>query len=188
MRFDYFGIGDSAGESAEASIDGAVEDTLTAIEELRNVAQVRRLTLIGLRLGAVIAARAARQSKQVDRLVLWDPVSDGRALESVLQRRAVPAVTDADTLELAGFPFPDRLQREIAAVAETAFESPPAEVLLAVSDDRPEHRALASTLSRAGAHVAFSLLPNAPCWSEQGDLGVGAMPADMVEFIAGWSP
>jgi len=188
LRFDYFGMGDSAGESSEASTVGAAEDTLVAIDELRDIAQVRRITLIGLRLGAAVAARAAARSKSVDRLVLWDPVSDGPGLGERLQALATPILTAEGGLEVQGFPFPARLQSELMQVHPTSFESLPSRVLLVVSEDLEEHRRLAKALSAAGAKVELSLLPNTPCWIGQGELGVGAIPANIIQAIASWKP
>ena len=76
LRFDYFGTGESAGEDSEFSVSGAVEDTLVAVDEVRDLAKVCLVTLVGLRAGALVAALAAPRSKAVDRLVLWDPVVD----------------------------------------------------------------------------------------------------------------
>jgi pimeloyl-ACP methyl ester carboxylesterase len=188
LRFDYFGAGDSTGESIEASIAGAVEDTLVAIEELLDIARVRKVTLIGLRLGAAVAARAAAQSRNVDRLVLWDPVVDGTGLVESLREQAEPILTAEGGIEVQGFPFPPKLQEELEQLHPASIDSPPRRVLLVVSEDLEEHQKLGEQLSAAGAQVEFSLLPNPPCWSEEADLGVGAIPADIIQAIASWRP
>ena len=47
---------------------------------------MRQVTLVGLRLGATIAAAVAANRDDVDRLVLWDPVTDGADyMQSVLR-------------------------------------------------------------------------------------------------------
>jgi pimeloyl-ACP methyl ester carboxylesterase len=52
----------------------------------RQVPELRQVTLVGLRLGATIAAAVAATRSDVDRLVLWDPVTDGAAyMQSVLR-------------------------------------------------------------------------------------------------------
>jgi pimeloyl-ACP methyl ester carboxylesterase len=188
LRFDYFGVGDSAGDSTEASIVGAVEDTLVAIDELRDIARVRKITLIGLRVGAAVAARAAARSKSVDGLVLWDPVSDGPGHLEPFQALATPIRTGEGGLEVQGFPLPAKLQEELTQLHPASFESPSSRVLLAVSEDLEEHRRLAKELSTAGSEVERTVLPNPPCWSEQGNFGVGAIPADLIQAIASWKP
>lgn len=79
LRFDYYGTGDSGGQDDEFGIDGAVDDTIAAVAEARQIGGVRRVTLIGLREGAAAALLAAAIAPGVDRLVLWDPVLDGVA-------------------------------------------------------------------------------------------------------------
>lgn len=77
LRFDYFGTGDSAGEPWEGTPDQWLEDAATAVDELRDTAGVRAVSLVGMRLGAVLAARLAASRRDIDRLVLWDPVIRG---------------------------------------------------------------------------------------------------------------
>lgn len=96
LRFDYFGTGDSAGDTIESDLDGWSADIETAIDEIRDIAATAKVTLIGLRLGALAAARAAlRNARVVDTLVLWDPVASDTA-------GAAP-MAEFETL-LAGYP------------------------------------------------------------------------------------
>ncbi|MGH8249895.1 MAG: alpha/beta fold hydrolase [Steroidobacteraceae bacterium] len=87
FRFDYRGEGDSDRNFEDSCLDTRIEDTARAIDELRRqVAGNPDVTLIGLRLGASIAALAAAGRKDVSRLVLWDPVTDGADyMQSVLR-------------------------------------------------------------------------------------------------------
>jgi hypothetical protein len=75
FRIDYEAHGDSEGESASLSLDGCVDDVIDAATHLRRDG-VRRLTLLGCRAGALIAARAAA-AVSADRLVAWCPVHRG---------------------------------------------------------------------------------------------------------------
>jgi len=75
LRFDYFGTGDSGGEDSEANPAAAEVDVESAIEGLQDIVGVARVALIGLRLGATLAARTAmRREENVEALVLWDPI------------------------------------------------------------------------------------------------------------------
>jgi pimeloyl-ACP methyl ester carboxylesterase len=75
LRFDYFGTGDSAGTDAEMDLAGCETDVESAMEALADIVGTSRVTLIGLRAGANIAARvAARHVAEVEALVLWDPL------------------------------------------------------------------------------------------------------------------
>ena len=75
LRFDYFGTGDSGGQDSEANPAAAEADVESAIEGLQDIVGVSRVALIGLRLGATLAARTAmRRKENVEALVLWDPI------------------------------------------------------------------------------------------------------------------
>jgi pimeloyl-ACP methyl ester carboxylesterase len=129
IRFDYFGCGDSTGSGEDGSVSRWVADVHAAIDELRETSAVTSVSLVGLRLGASIALMAAAARPEIRRIVLWDPVLDGRRYLSdlrTLQRRWLkgrpgsrrfafhPRVT-----ELIGFPVPPRLRREIENIAVT---------------------------------------------------------------------
>ena len=59
LRFDYSGTGDSGGDATTASFVEWESDIETAIDELKDMAGVSRVSLVGLRLGATLAARVA---------------------------------------------------------------------------------------------------------------------------------
>jgi exosortase A-associated hydrolase 2 len=75
---DLYGTGDSAGEFAEARWDTWCADLIAAADLL--VARgAGRVALLGLRLGALLAAEAAPRCRgPVARLLLWQPVTSGR--------------------------------------------------------------------------------------------------------------
>jgi len=78
LRFDYMGSGDSEGDFEESSLDTMLADTACAITTLRlKAGSLKAVNLLGLRLGATVAALAAEKSPGIGKLVLWDPVIDG---------------------------------------------------------------------------------------------------------------
>ncbi|MEZ5730414.1 MAG: alpha/beta hydrolase [Burkholderiaceae bacterium] len=80
LRFDYDGVGDSAGaELDEGRVDAWVESVRAAIESLRARTGVERVHLAGLRFGATLAALAADGREDVATLVAIAPVVRGRA-------------------------------------------------------------------------------------------------------------
>lgn len=84
MRFDYYATGDAAGDDDEGDVDGWCQDILSAHAELRARTGCRQAAWFGLRLGATLAALAAGQANGqawagMNRLVLWNPVLDGRS-------------------------------------------------------------------------------------------------------------
>ena len=77
LRFDYFGCGDSEGEFTLGSLGQWTKDSHCALEEIQKRSGLTRVCLIGLRLGAILAAQVAVDCPDVDNLVLWQPISNG---------------------------------------------------------------------------------------------------------------
>jgi hypothetical protein len=79
LRIDYAATGDSAGAWTDPHL---VADWLAgvreAIEYVRDLG-VTRTAVVGLRLGATLAAAELAQGGPVDDFVLWDPCASGRA-------------------------------------------------------------------------------------------------------------
>lgn len=123
LRFDYFGCGDSDGEAVAADVGRWMSDISAAIDELKAVSGVARVCLVGVRLGATMAAQVATVRRDVDALFLWDPVADGgeflAELED-LQRRWLhgrPGSHDfarsKEVAEVIGFEVTPRLRRSM---------------------------------------------------------------------------
>lgn len=78
LRFDYYGTGDSAGDSDEGNPLRWCDDIEAAMSELKDMTGAMQVTLIGLRFGANLAARVAgRDLRGVEALVLWEPLTSG---------------------------------------------------------------------------------------------------------------
>ena len=126
MRFDYFGCGDSAGEAEDASLTTWIGDIGAAVEELQDTAGVRRVCLVGLRLGATLAAHAAEDRSDVDAVVLWDPVVSGREYLDGLRRLQQQWLHDRPgsrrfafsrhVPEVIGFPLTERMRHGLDAM------------------------------------------------------------------------
>ena len=78
LRFDYMGHGDSEGKFEESSIETRVSDIKCAVRLLRSkLDDSRKINLLGLRLGATLAAMVAEEAENINRLILWDPIING---------------------------------------------------------------------------------------------------------------
>jgi alpha-beta hydrolase superfamily lysophospholipase len=78
LRFAYAGTGDSAGAWDEA---GRLDDWVASIDEALLFARRAHggpVVLVGMRLGALLAAEAVARGGKVEGLVLWDPCESGR--------------------------------------------------------------------------------------------------------------
>lgn len=145
LRFDYSCTGDSAGETRDATLKHWLDDITVAAQELRRHSGTRRICLLGVRLGALLAQRAVELgSAGSATLASWDPPASGehwiresRALDDALRERKNryspgPELMPSDPGELLGMPFPAGLSAEIAGL-HTA--SAPAHALRFCSSD-----------------------------------------------------
>jgi uncharacterized protein len=128
LRFDYFATGDSAGESDEGSLVQWTADVRTAAEELRDRTGLSRVSLVGMRLGAALAARASAGGLRVRDLVLWEPVTSGReylAQLGAVQARMLtelhyPQFDRVEDDELLGYPLTATMRASLESLDLTA--------------------------------------------------------------------
>ncbi len=102
MRFDYFGTGDSAGDHrAPDQVQSWLDGVAAAVEYCR-VAGAPSVALVGLRVGALLAAHAVSRCQPISQLVLWDPcVSGNRYLrEQARLYRLKVGVSESDTADV----------------------------------------------------------------------------------------
>jgi pimeloyl-ACP methyl ester carboxylesterase len=190
LRFDFFGTGDSSGDLVDADLIGWEGDTGSAIEGLKDIAGTPRVTLVGMRIGATVAARAAaRLADEIEALVLWDPIVSGpeylRSLNiAVPVERAGP-----DTLAVAevdGFPLSARMLRDFEAVdlrADLAAAKP--RTLVLVTERLASHPDLERDMPVVGAHAALEFV-NARCpWREDVTL-TGEVQVQAIQRIVEW--
>jgi len=167
LRFDYRGTGDSSGDAGDATFESMVESTKSAVEELRDVSGARRVSVVGMRFGAAVAARLP--STHLREVVLWEPILSGREHLEELRRvhRArelgwlLPAVkqTPGEPEDLLGYSLHDGVRRSVDAVdLRTGPYAACAGFSLVVSADGPEARALEAALAKTGARVQLRIV------------------------------
>lgn len=186
LRFDYFGTGDSAGETTEADLGQWHQDVGAAVEELRDTSGLERISLVGIRLGAALAVTAAAGRSDVDRVVLWDPVVQGQRYLDDLLARAEPSRNGStpDVVGVTGFPLTRRMREELAGVDLLALAPPAGRPMLAVvSEDRPEYRALAERWAGHAAGFRFQCLPSAGDWDDAERAGAALLPQQIIQEI-----
>ncbi len=192
LRFDYFGTGDSAGDGADASIGRWVEDIGTAIDELKEMAQVQRVTLVGLRLGGTLAALAADGRSDVEQVILWDPIVRGEryAQELVDKHRAEQAARrgrpDAGTAGVHGFPVTAALQAELRQI--DLLNWPGAGVSridVVTSSAQADAEALVAQLRARAARVAGQVCPSNGKWDESDAFGSALIPQSIIQGVIG---
>lgn len=165
LRFDYSGTGDSFGDTATSSTAAWVDDIGTAVSELRGIAGIRRIALVGVRLGAALAVRAIAGGVKARDVVLWDPVVQGseyvarleNAEDFRLQLLNYPEPNDRVPDELLGYPFSAKQRAEaLAMTIDAAALSRVDRVLLVASTLSDTQRALGQHATSEGVDVTAS--------------------------------
>ena len=189
VRFDYQGCGDSAGEEDAPDRVGAWRRSIAAaVWHARRISGCSRVCLIGIRLGATLAALEAEEVG-ADLVVLWNPVVKGRAYTRELQAIAMTAAEGAakvdDGFECAGFRISGETLAALKAIdlARTGFK-PRARVLLAVRDDMSFDPAFGTHLAETGiAHDTVAL----PGWNGMmADHQWTVVPDEALAVIVEW--
>jgi uncharacterized protein len=171
LRFDYFGTGDSYGDTGEGDLAGWCGDIETAIEELKDITGANNVNLIGLRLGANLSAQvAAHHPKEINKLILWEPL-EVKELAVAGKSSARPAESSPrsnGSQVLEGF--------SRGAIRSQATSLPPSTLLLLTV--RPP------SPTEFGA-VAVEYVADSPAWIEE-RLETGSIPASAIQRIVDW--
>lgn len=129
VRVDYDGTGNSVGLDTDPDRVQQWRGTiLDCVHELSALG-FDEVTLVGLRVGALLAASAAAETSLVQRVVLWDPPTSGRRFVRGLRLLAATGaldVAEGSELVVAGVAFPDAALGDLARLGsplETAASS-----------------------------------------------------------------
>lgn len=120
-QIDLFGTGDSEGRLDEATWPDWIDDVRATVRRLKESGE-RPVMLWGTRLGALVAAEAARDLGTAG-LYLFVPVAEGRSFVRQLCRAAGHSETDlvdGAVIDIFGYRVPSAMLREIA---ERSFDS-----------------------------------------------------------------
>jgi exosortase A-associated hydrolase 2 len=79
LRFDFMGHGDSDGNFEDATIETRLSDIRNAVDFLKMRTNVNKVGILGVRLGATLAALTNANHTVVDFLILISPIIDGKA-------------------------------------------------------------------------------------------------------------
>jgi dienelactone hydrolase len=79
LRFDYTGTGDSSGGDSEADeLAQWCDDIRAAMQALRRTCRINHIGLLGMRLGALLAALVAADDPDIDDIIAVAPIVNGR--------------------------------------------------------------------------------------------------------------
>jgi len=189
LRFDYRGTGDSAGTLAEVTAEDWQQDIRIAVQELIDIAAVPKVSLLGLRIGALLAAQVAANHQNISRLVMWDPVVSGQAYIDELNREISAAQSRANfiatdgTLHFNGFSMPRAFQQSLAALDVRTLQGlHNTAVAQIVSHENESFTELYASLSSLPRFV-YELAPAPHDWNYVDHVGGILWPQPIVQAI-----
>jgi exosortase A-associated hydrolase 2 len=195
LRFDYYGCGDSSGSAEESRIPQWLQDTSTAISEVKRRTGLAQICLVGLRLGGTLAMIAATEQGDLESLILWDPVVSGKNYLAALLYRQKEALRfrhkpnsgwkSTTAIEVLGFVLPPPLCAELERIHLLPIGRKPANNVLLMQTDQVAGDALMSHLKQTEAQVEFQCLEAPQIWlpTEDGSLLV---PGQVLQSLTSW--
>ena len=187
LRFDYMANGDSEGDFEHFSVETAVADIGCAADMLKERSGSARIGLLGLRLGATLAATAAAGRTYVSTLVLWAPIVDtSRYMQDLLRahlttqmavykeiREDREALTDrmraGQPVSVDGFDIGWPLYEQMVSLKLTGKDLPSTCACFVAQIDRNERAPVARDLDalRVGLpNATFQQVQEEPFWKE----------------------
>ena len=196
LRFDYYGTGDSSGDCLEGNLQQWREDIRTAIEELKDATGATTVSLVGLRLGATLAAEVAKQ-EAVSRLVLWEPVIDGEAyiqdrisadLEYETEHNHAEDMKknlDADDpIGIMGFAWSSKLREELAEIDLDSFSGIESRhTYLLVREENQLTSQLQETLRSNKGKFGYEHIEHPGEWGEFDAIGSLLLPQATIQAV-----
>jgi amino acid adenylation domain-containing protein len=197
LRFDYYGCGDSLGESVDATCARWQEDIVEAFAELVERTGAARVTTVGVRLGASLLGGVAGRL-DIAGWVLWDPIGQGsdyyaemvavhgrylRAVQHLQPRRAPRSGTE----ELLGATYSRTALRELKGIVLGRGSNPRAVPVKWLSTGRSGgHQALFRSVAREADGCRFEALDYDCGWLDPArledvlpDIGIAKKLAEM---------
>lgn len=198
LRFDYRGTGDSSGDLEVMTPQDWIEDVGLAVQELRDSAGVQSITVIGLRLGALVAGAACAQGLNVDRLIVWDPIVDGADYERELLAEIAAEKpsewggamsgnkeTVNGALLFNGFHLGRSFREGLRSLSLRADPPRAARVLQIVAHETPAFGALRVAWgAEPGYYYQFTPAPHD--WNYVDNFGGILLPQPVIQAIVGW--
>ncbi len=198
LRFDFSGTGDSSGEGRDATVAQWLKDLELAAAELRSVSGSPRVALVGLRLGATLAALATSRGPLRPRhLLMWDPVIDGAgylrelAAQHRLYMQEEMAGDWQDQLEISpeGYPtealgtaISSELAGELAGIDLTKEEIAADLTTVVNTHSYPELDDWKAKLG-PGASVKWIAMQGSAAWNSDAALNAATVPMDIVQAL-----
>lgn len=211
LLLDLFGTGDSSGDFGEARLSSWLDDVVAAADWLER--QERTVVCLwGLRLGALLAAAvAASRQDRFKRLLLWQPITDGRAMLTQFLRIRVAAsmaeggagektedlrarLAAGQSIEIAGYELSGELTQAIDGLRMDGLPVAAGTrvdwlEVAAKADDplAPASRRVVDGWRDRGVTVSTACVSGDPFWAVQETTLVPQLIAATTSVVASWS-
>ena len=189
LRFDYHGCGDSLGDITDPDrLAVWTQNLRAAVAFMRTKTGVSEIALVGLRLGAALAAEIAADMHGVARLVLIAPPAAGRAyvreLKALARVIAPDAPQTAGELSVAGFRLTAEMLSSLNGLEPAMLSASPAKNVLALGRDTLATHPLVTRLTALGCDVETGALEGYDAM--MCDPTASKVPTAAVERMAEW--
>ena len=196
LRFDYYGCGDSSGEAEQGSLTRWMEDISAATAELRARSGMLEVCVVGLRLGATLAAVTGSRREDFKALVLWEPVIEGENyLQELLELqqemfrfrpKPMGHATHHAHMEVLGFAISRMLRSQFEELDHGWIDGRPArQVLLLQNKSRPDADRLKAHLIQNRTEVEHLRVEAPPIWLPTPD-GSLRVPVQALQSMVSW--
>lgn len=193
LRFDYDGTGDSAGDDRDPARWGAwLQSVHHAVAELRWCTGVHQVFLLGVRLGAALAALAASTRDDVAGLVAIMPIVSGKAwlrevhaLELAMGFTQPPsefAIEQGE--ESVGFPITSETKASLNSLDLLTMEQRPASAVLLIDREQAPNTRWVERVVALGARIERR--PAAGYAEMMLDPHDAVVPAQIIHDVSGW--
>jgi len=165
LRFDYLGCGDSGDDPAGETGPEAWGETIQEAVALLRTHGFGRISMVGVRLGAVLAAVAATAGPPPAALVYWYPSKSGKDFlrhQVGLRRMIVPAPDrPPGEVELAALVLTEHVARTVRELPPLTATAPPSPTLVLTEGRDPggfsEFTAVSTVPNPDAAHLLLGV-------------------------------
>jgi pimeloyl-ACP methyl ester carboxylesterase len=188
VRLDYHGTGDSPGSADDPGrLATWVENVRDGRSWLEEHLGCTRVSLVGLRLGATLAAQATTD-RGVDGLLLWAPVVRGRTyvreLQALSRTSAGPPAESAAVIEAGGFVLSEAAAEELRRLDLLRTAPHCRRALLLTRDDLPADTELLKHLRAAGIDADQTAQPGYT--DMMAEPHYGKVPQQAIDYAVAW--
>jgi len=166
LRFDYSGTGNSSGYDVDPDrVASWTSDICEARTSLIRITGCEQVGLLGVRIGATLAAKVAQETP-LPCLVLWGPVASGR--HYMREMRAMHLTADGpqsaapdeySSIEAGGFVFTPQTASDLTTLDFELMRPQARQILLAARDDLPVAQRVPEAWSTEGVETMQCILP-----------------------------